>query len=110
MLLGAGFGLVSAVIRLYLPGYSSFQALLMRILFFVSGIYFVADSLPQVLRDALWYNPVMHLIEWERSAFFYGFESHFYDPMYLLLWILGLGFLGLAGERATRSKLRQLGL
>lgn len=110
MLLGAGLGLVGGVIKLYFPGYSSFQALLMRVMFFVSGAFFVADTLPTVIRDALWYNPILHLIEWERSVFFYGFESQFYDTTYPILWILILGFLGLAGERVTRSKLRQLGL
>lgn len=110
ILLGSGFGLVGGVIKLYFPGYSSFQGLLMRVMFFVSGVFFVADSLPSVIRDGLWYNPVLHLMEWERSVFFYGFESQFYQPIYPLLWILGLGFLGLAGERVTRSKLRQLGI
>ncbi|MFM2317983.1 MAG: hypothetical protein RLZZ215_604 [Pseudomonadota bacterium] len=109
-LLGAGFGLVGGVIKLYFPGYSSFQGLLMRVLFFVSGAFFVADTLPTVIREWLWYNPVLHLVEWERSVFFYGFESQFYEPMYPLIWILSLGFLGLAGERVTRSKLRQLGV
>lgn len=108
--LGAGFGLVGAVIKLYLPSYSSFQALIVRVLFFISGAFFVADTLPTQVREVLWYNPVLHLIEWERSAFFYGFESQFYDPFYPILWILCLGFLGLAGERATRAKLRQLGI
>ena len=110
ILLGSGFGLVGGVIKLYLPGYSSFQALIMRVLFFVSGAFFVADTLPPVVRDILWYNPVLHLLEWERSAFFYGFESQFYEPMYPIIWMLSLGFLGLAGERVTRSKLRQLGV
>jgi len=110
LLLGAGLGLVGGVIKLYLPGYSSFQGLLLRVLFFISGVYFVMDSLPPLLRDSLWYNPVTHLIEWERSVFFYGFESQFYDPFYPIIWILCLGFLGLAGERVTRSKLRQLGI
>ncbi|HMT92604.1 ABC transporter permease [uncultured Thiothrix sp.] len=110
LIFGSAFGLVGAVIKLYLPGYSSFQGLLLRVLFFVSGAFFVADSMPQPIRDALWYNPVLHLVEWARSAFFYGFESRFYDPMYPILWMLCFGFLGLAGERVTRSKLRQLGV
>lgn len=110
ILLGSSFGLVGAVIKLYFPSYMSFQGLLIRVLFFISGAFFVADSLPPAVRDLLWYNPVLHLIEWERSAFFYGFESQFYTPMYPIVCILGLGFLGLAGERVTRSKLRQLGI
>lgn len=110
ILLGASFGLVGAVIKLYLPSYSSFQSLIIRVLFFVSGAFFIADTLPSTVTDVLWYNPVLHLVEWERSVFFYGFESQFYEPLYPILWMLCLGFLGLAGERATRRKLRQLGI
>ncbi|WP_298607860.1 ABC transporter permease [uncultured Thiothrix sp.] len=110
LIFGSAFGLVGAVIKLYLAGYNSFQSLLLRVLFFMSGSFFVADSMPQQIREVLWYNPVLHLVEWARSAFFYGFESHFYNPMYPLIWMLCLGFLGLAGERVTRSKLRQLGV
>lgn len=110
LLFGSAFGLVGAVIKLYLPGYNSFQSLLLRVLFFMSGAFFVADTLPQQIKEVLWYNPVLHLIEWARSAFFYSFESQFYEPMYPLLWMLCCGFLGLAGERVTRSKLRQLGV
>lgn len=110
IILGSVFGLVGAVIKLYFPSYMSFQSLLLRVLFFISGAFFVADSLPSAVKDILWYNPVLHLIEWQRSAFFYGFESQFYEPMYPIVCMLCLGFLGLAGERLTRSKLRQLGI
>lgn len=105
-LLGAGMGLLGGVAKLYMPAYSHFQGVLSRMLFFTSGIFFVADSLPQVLQDWLWYNPVLHLTEWVRSAFFHGFESRFYEleyPGYCTLFLL---FMGLAAERVSRHKLR----
>ena len=106
--LGAGLGLVGSAIRLYLPAYSNFQSVLTRLLFFTSGLFFLADSLPRELREVLWYNPVLHILEWTRSAFFTGFESNFYDLRYPLFAMLILLYLGLAAERVTRRRIRQV--
>lgn len=106
--LGIGMGLVGGVIRLYMPAWSNFQSILSRVLFFTSGKFFLAESLPITLQEWLWYNPVLHVVEWTRSAFFVGFESQFYDVRYLAFFILFLLFIGLAAERVSRYKLRQV--
>ena len=95
-LLGAAVGMLGSVAKLYMPAYSNFQGVLSRVLFFTSGIFFVAERLPQVLQDWLWYNPVLHLTEWCRSALFHGFESGFYDLRYPGTCILFLFFMGLS--------------
>lgn len=105
-LLGSGMGLLGGIAKLYMPAYSNLQGVLSRMLFFTSGIFFVADSLPQVIQDWLWYNPVLHLTEWVRSAFFHNFESRFYDLSYPGVCILFLLFMGLSAERVSRHKLR----
>lgn len=107
-LLGAALGMIGGAAKLYVPAYSQFQGVLSRILFFTSGIFFVADGLPGGLQEWLWYNPVLHLVEWVRSSFFYGFESRFYDLRYPFGCILFLLFIGLSAERVSRHKLRQV--
>lgn len=105
--LGFGFGMLSSTVRLYWPSYGNFQSVFMRILFFTSGKFFVADTLPGTLKDWLWYNPLLHIVEWVRSAFFISYESRFYDPHYPMIFALVLVFLGLAGERLSRYRLSQ---
>jgi capsular polysaccharide transport system permease protein len=107
-LLGFGFGLLSSTARLYWSSYNNIQSVFMRVMFFTSGKFFVADTLPETLRDWLWYNPLLHVIEWARSAFFTGFESQFYDLSYPLVFALVMVFLGLASERVSRSRLSQV--
>ena len=107
-LLGAAAGLIGSIAKLYMPAYSNFQGVLSRIMFFTSGIFFVADGLPLALQEWLWYNPVLHLTEWVRSSFFYGFESRFYELSYPGGCILFLLFMGLCAERVSRHKLRQV--
>lgn len=107
-LLGAGLGLIGGIIKLYLPGYGSFQGVLLRVMFFTSGSFFVVDSLPALIVDWLWFNPMLHVTEWVRSAFFYEFQSRFYDWRYPVIWMLLLLFIGLSAERVSRYKLRQI--
>ncbi len=103
-MLGVGFGLISGVARLYMPAFSNFQSALTRILFFTSGLFFVADTLPSVIREWLWFNPVLHIIEWSRSDYFYGYKSNFYDWRYPFMCALVFIFVGLAAERISRHK------
>ena len=106
--LGLGLGLLSGAVKLYWPNWSTFQSVLMRIMFFTSGKFFLADSLPRTLQEWLWYNPMLHVTEGVRSAFFRGFESRFLDPAYPVLCMLLLLFLGLASERVSRGKLMRV--
>nr|CAA6828273.1 MAG: Capsular polysaccharide ABC transporter, permease protein KpsM [uncultured Thiotrichaceae bacterium] len=106
-LLGFGFGLLSSTARLYWSAYNNFQSVFMRIMFFTSGKFFVAESLPGTLQEWLWYNPLLHVVEWMRSAFFNSFESGFYDLRYPVVVALLMLFLGLASERLSRHHLSQ---
>jgi len=51
----------------------------------------------------LW-NPVLHCVELVRSGFFESYEGHYMSTTYVLVWILGLAFVGLTVERAVRHK------
>lgn len=105
--LGLGFGLLSSTARLYWSAYNNFQSAFMRVLFFTSGKFFIVSMLPATLQEWLWYNPLLHVVEWIRSAFFGGFESQFYDLRYPLMVALVMLFLGLASERLSRYRLSQ---
>ncbi len=106
-LLGFGFGMLSSTARLYWSAYSNFQSAFMRVMFFTSGKFFIVGALPATLQEWLWYNPLLHVVEWIRSAFFGGFESRFYDLSYPLMVALVMLFLGLASERLSRYRLSQ---
>ena len=106
-LLGLGFGMLSSTARLYWSSYHNFQSVFMRIMFFTSGKFFIVGTLPATLQDWLWYNPLLHVVEWMRSAFFGGFESEFYDLRYPLMFALVMLFFGLASERLSRYRLSQ---
>ncbi len=103
-LMALGIGLIFGVIRLYFSAFSNFQTVILRIMFFTSGVFFIVDGLPLFLQEWIWYNPLVHLVDWIRSAFFYDFNSNFYSYKYPIFCTLVFLFIGLSMERVTRYK------
>src|SRR4051794_21443127 len=69
-----------------------------------SRIFYVPAMMPEWVRDALSWNPVLHAIDWFRAGFFGGYEPHWLDRSYLVaLAILSL-MLGFVLERGLRRR------
>ncbi|MCK5917834.1 MAG: ABC transporter permease [Cocleimonas sp.] len=105
--LGAGLGLVNAVLAYNFPSYANIFGLVMRPMYFLSGIFFVVGYMSTDIQNIMYYNPVAHLIEWFRSAMYMGYESTFLDMQYLLNFTLFIVFFGLLLLRLSRHQIRQ---
>ena len=105
MLLGLGLGVVNSILAVAMPMWVTGFALVIIVLWLTSGVFFVAHALPQALRYPLSFNPVVHGVEWLRSAYYEGYGSNFIDKPYLLGHALFWLFLGFLLERAVRGRL-----
>ncbi|ASJ71610.1 ABC transporter permease [Granulosicoccus antarcticus] len=75
-LFGVGVGFALACVVPLVPSLKQFMNVALgRPLFFGSGLFYTADSIPQPYRDYLLLNPLLHMIELLRSSFFYSFET-----------------------------------
>ena len=105
MIAALGYGVGTAVGSL-IPLFPSLQfltsVLMLRPLFFISGIFFTAEAIPETLRHYVLLNPMLQLIELMRSAYFHSFESIYVDYHYLTGTILSIVLLGLLLQRALR--------
>lgn len=104
-LLGAGLGLVFMGLGQLSNVTDRTRGPLMRPFFWVSGLFFTAHSLPDHYRDLVLYNPVIHVVELVRAGWYSTQSSQYTNIPYVLLWILGLGFVGLTLETITRRKI-----
>lgn len=107
MLLGFGFGIVNGIIAGIMTGWITGYALVGIILWIASGVLFVPDALPEVLRYYLSFNPCVHAIEWMRSAYYDGYNSSVLDKTYLIGFGLTSLVIGLVMERLLRGRLLQ---
>ena len=105
LLMGLGFGLVSALLALAMPAWVTIYVLLQVVLYFASGIIFFPPALPEWARALLSWVPTLHLVEWMRVAYFEGYPADLLDRGYALRWAVGSIGLGLALERAIRGRL-----
>ena len=103
VLLGFGFGVVNAVIASLWESWNQIEKILPRPLLFISGVFYVPSRLPPEATEILWWNPVLHLVEWVREGFYPNYNSSIFTPEYPLFLGIVLILLGLAGERLFRK-------
>jgi len=103
--LGTGMGFLFAALTPILPSTRQISSTLLgRPLFFSSGLFFTADSIPPPVRDWLLYNPILHMLELLRSEFFHEFESPHGDWRYATFWSLGVLTLGMLVHQSLRRR------
>jgi capsular polysaccharide transport system permease protein len=103
-LLGIGIGLVFASLARLWPTLERLVPILMRFLFFASGVFFQVSELPARFSDILLLNPVAQIIEWQRYGFSASSSAPVYNSTYVVVWcILSLCF-GLLLERYVRGR------
>lgn len=103
--LGTGLGLIFCVLGQVSSLADRVRGPLMRPLFWVSGIFFTADSLSESARTPLLWNPLFHVNEYVRAGWFSSYEATYVDLGYVLWWIGGILLVGLLLERWVRPRL-----
>lgn len=104
-LLGLGGGVTNAVILRLWPTWRQLEAILGRPLFFISGIFFIPSMFPPEIRNIIYWNPLLHVIEWMREGYYPNYKSILLDEQYLLLCTGILLITGFGGERLYRKKI-----
>lgn len=105
LLLGLGFGVANGVIALALPIWTTVYTLLTIAMYILSGVLFVPDALPEVLRLWLVLNPPVHLVDWMRSAYYEGYGTLVLNKPFVLACGLVTLAGGLLAERLFRGPL-----
>jgi capsular polysaccharide transport system permease protein len=99
LLLGAGVGFLNGLLTVVLPLWVTGYALVTIIIYMLSGVLFVPDSLPEIGREIVAWNPVLHSVEWMRVAYYGTYTSRTLDKTYLLSFGFGSVFLSLVALR-----------
>lgn len=99
MLLGLGVGVINCAISGLFPVWEVIWGILTRPLFLASGILYLFESLPQLAREVLWYNPLIHVVGLMRTGFYPTYTAAHLSPLYvttvsLILLTMGLLLLG----------------
>lgn len=102
--IGFSFGVINNALSLYVPSWPKFWKIANKPMFFISGIFYLAESLPPNIQKILWWNPILHAVEWARSGYFGEWNSKFASLYYLHSVIFILFFTALLLERTMRRQ------
>lgn len=107
-LLGVGVGICGTAASVIRPSVTNVISTCLRLLFFVSGIFFSIDMLPFEIRKFMLFNPMLHVVEFTRSGFSPS-HAHIDISMYYPLgFIPVLIFLAFPLERMVRGRIERL--
>ena len=104
-LFGLGLGALACVLVTFFPDATQIIPLIMRPLYFISGIFFSIDRIPAEYRDYLMWNPVLHAIELIRESYFQRIDTAYGDPLYLIWFAAGSLSLGLLTFHVFRFRM-----
>lgn len=104
LLLAIGVGSLVSVVVMFVPFFVTVYALFMIVIYITSGTLFIVSALPDEISYILSWNPVVHAVDWMRSAYYPTYSTKILDKHYLLGVGLGSLCLGLTLERALRWK------
>ena len=94
-LFALGTGILRGHARRTLPAAERVYNIAARALIFVSGVFYVPSYLPPALRDLLWWNPVLHGIDWLRTGVYPGYPEIVLSRFYLVALALGFTAFGI---------------
>lgn len=105
-LIATSLGMMLSLAACYVPEVSKLQQLIMRPMFFISGIFFSLQDLPQEWWPYLTWNPLLHAVELTRYAAYpaYGDAgvSYFYlDSATIICVFLGWRVIKSVGSKPS---------
>ena len=105
-LLGLGVGMICHAINVYFPVTEKIVNILLRIMFFTSGVFFSISRFPSYVMDYVWWNPMIQIIEMCRMSISSGYRAMPYSVFYLCACTAICLCLGLLLERHVRGRTR----
>lgn len=103
ILFSCGIGMIFMVAGHYLPETQKLFPIMLKPLYFLSGIMFPLHSIPKEHWPYLLWNPILHAVELSREAVVAGYVSEGVSLEYLVIVTLATLFIGLAVYR-TREE------
>jgi capsular polysaccharide transport system permease protein len=88
-------GLLCAVIGTFAETFIKVVEMIMRPLFFCSGIFFSAAIIPENYRWYFFLNPLLHFLELVREYYFADFQSQGASHLYVIVWTISAAVLSL---------------
>lgn len=93
--LGASYSYLFVALAEFSPTFRQAAIILLRPSYFISGVFFAANELPERVLPYFIWNPLLHAIEIARDGMLFHYESRVDSTVYPLAWIAGMTLLAI---------------
>lgn len=101
---GFSYGFLGAILfKLFRPWMAP-HIILLLLMYVTAGVFFVPTNLSEGLQNIIWYNPLLHCVEWLRAAYYDGYGYGMLDRGYVIGFATSLFVVGLIIERMARGR------
>lgn len=103
--LGVGLGVFNTAMCAIVGNYFLMAfSICIIVLYIFSGVYIPVWALPETAKEYMEYNPLFHIVEWLRSAYYSSYDMELVNKT-LIFGVGGVALaIGLVGERFVRGK------
>ena len=105
-MLGLGCGMILSSLAVFIPALTRVVPMILRILFFVSGVFFSVSVFSQSVGQILMINPILHAIELIRMSLHEPYAVTGVSPTYVLASAIVTCAIGGFLERYVRTRRR----
>lgn len=102
--LGLGIGMICSALSVFVPALEKIVPMVLRILFFVSGVFFAVSVFRHDIAQILLWNPVMQAIEILRTGLHASYVVDGVSPLYLIIVTVSTLTIGGFLERYVRRR------
>lgn len=88
--LGAAFGYLLSTLAQIDVTMQHISGPMLRPVIFFSGIFFVANELPEQWLAVFAWNPILHAVEFARDGMLFHYQSRVAEPIYVIQWMAGM--------------------
>ena len=106
--LGLGFGCTNVAVHPYTLIWEKSWGIWSRAVYFASGIFYFPAMMPSWVRQALEWNPMLHVVDWFRTGFYPDHKPFWLDREYPVLFAIGIVTIGALMVTRSRKILREL--
>lgn len=92
--LALGVGMFNCYAVIAFPVWKTIWNILTRPLMLISGLFYLYEDLPQIGKDILWYNPLVHITGYNRTGFYSTYSPEYISMTYVFVFGLIPMFFG----------------
>ena len=98
-------GILMSVLNHFYNSIGKVFNILMRLLLFISALFYTVEMLPPVFQKIVLINPLTHIMEVIHGYYFYTLDDKYVSYNYIFIWILSVLFIGLKIYKALERKI-----